>query len=284
MHFLKQPKYTQASITCFLKHTYNHNYYAEKFLAFNFSHISTLLEYAKKSTLPKKYIYNILTLFNQKLSETYYVNNYAFIEFLEKLSPILKPYFNREKEKQEKILLIQKQLYELLTNNFQELKKNPEIVLKNTSEFIYNIFEADSNNQNNLDLTISDIKSELVLFLTNIISKLIWNWAEQKNTWQSVKIIAHYLTDLLDNQILNNDQIDKLFWYLITRFVYFISLYNESLNTDFYKEIYKDLENKNLFLYKTQERENYIKTKAQYFQENIAKSEIKTDILNKLNQ
>lgn len=43
-HFLKQPKYNESSITCFLKHTYNNSYYAEKFLALNFSHMTTLLE------------------------------------------------------------------------------------------------------------------------------------------------------------------------------------------------------------------------------------------------
>ncbi len=280
MHFLKQPKYTESSIICFLKHTYNNQYYAEKFLIFNFSHWLTLLSYAGKSSSSKEYIYNIIYLLNQKLSEVFYINSYAFLELLENLNQILKPYFDIEQEKKIKIDLIQKELYKLLTDDFKELKENPETALLKTSNSIHNIFE---NSQNSRDLHACNIKLELNLLLSNIINKLIWSPKDQIETWQSVKAIAYYLKELSDNSILDTDNLNKFFWYLTTRFSYFLSCSGEFLNPDFYKEIYKDLENKEIFLNLIPEKEFYIKSKIQYFYDMVQKSEIKAYILNQKN-
>ncbi len=282
MHFFKQPQYRESSIICFLKHTYNHNFYAEKFLSLNFSHVITLLEYANRTTLPRKYIYNVLSLFNQKLGETTYINSYAFLELLEKLPKLLKPYFDIKKEKEEAIGAIKEELYFLLTDKFELLKENPEKIMDDFSVSVYNLLYDKGYKSNNLDLSVSDIQQELMLFLSTIISKLIWSPKDQKFIWNSVKQISKVVESLLFSKILMNvDNADKLFWTLITRFSYFLSTHGDLLSLDCYQEINKDLEDKNLLFLNLEEREICITSKLNYLKNSLYNSEFKARMYQK---
>lgn len=273
IHFFKQPKYSKTSITCFLRHTFNHSYYAQKFLAVNFSHLKTFLSYASKSNQPRSYIESVLSLFRQKLKSTSYINAYAFIEFLDTMPSIIQPYFDEENEKKEKLDNIKNTIQDFLINNFEDLKENTEETLQNLSEKIYETTLIKPSDKE-IDISVTKLQHTVMLFLETALSKLVWSPYDQKEIWESVKHIANKLEDLLlHNIILDTDSLDELFWTLIYRFCYFLEIAGSEISINCYQLINNELTTQKSLFWTLKERELFITPKLKYLKYHLMQAE-----------
>lgn len=274
-HFFKPIKYTHSSITCFLRHTYNHNLYASQFLAFNFSHLSSFLSYTNRSKLPYRYINSILGLFRQKLKSINYINAYAFYEFLSQLSTLTKDYFNQDSELRENKEVIKECLYSYLLNNFDQLKQNPDHALDELSEKICDITVKKISDET--DIPLYRLQQETIMFLELGLNKLIWSPQDQEKVWESVKQIAHTIETLQTHNIIPNiEMVDELYWSLIYRFCYFLDIAGSEFNNQTYRAINKDLSTEKLGLWTLAEREPFITSKLEHLQQALLESEIKS--------
>ncbi len=273
-HFFHQPKYSASNIKCFLRHTYNHPAYAQKFLAVNFSHVKTFLSYTDKSPQPRGYIESVLSLFKQKIKVTPYINSYACIEFLEHMPSLMQEYFNEEKEKQEKINNIKELIHEYLYSNFNRLKHDPEDTLNDMSEKIYDLTVEKPNEET--DISINKLQQTIISFLETSLNKLIWSPLDQKEIWESVKLIANQLEDLLlQNIIPNIETLDELYWTLINRFCYFLEISGNELNMESYELINNDIITQKSLLWTLKEREPHVTSKYRHLKYHLMLSEAK---------
>lgn len=278
-HFFKLPRYTKDSYKCFLTNTYNHNKYACKFLALNFSHVSTFLGYTAECDYPRAYIKSVLKLFGQKLKSTTYINAYAFSELLQQLPELIKLYFVADKENQEKKDTIKSCLTSFFENKFERLKQNPESALEDLAQTICNItIKRNTDKDGETDIAIDELQYATVSFLELSLNKLIWNPIDQKEVWGSVKIISLQLEELyIQNMIPSVESLDELYWSLINRFCYFLELSGAELNEASFQEINNDL-NANNVLWAIEEREPYITSKLEFLRQAVLQAEISAKV------
>jgi hypothetical protein len=271
--FFRPIKYTQSSIQCFLKHTFNNPNYAQRFLSLNFSHVYTFLSYTNQSELPRTYIKSVLKLFNQKLKSTTYINAYAFLELLDTMPDMLKNFFVPEKNLNDKKDLVKQCLYDFLLNNFKDLKENPDAALSSLSDKIIDITE----NKKQEDISIEELQYTISQFLDTALSKFIWSPEDQQEIWESVKITAHKLESLLiNNMIPNTETLDDLYWSLIHRYCYFLEMAGSELKPDCYTVMNTDLATKKLSLWYLDEQEAYITTKAERLKHSLIDAEVRS--------
>ena len=277
--FWKPVKYTQSSIKCFLKHTYNNVCYAQKFLALNFPyHIIPLLSYAQQNESPRLYSKSILDLFEQKSKSTPYINAFSFLEFLELAPKLLADYcietYAKELYKKQ---AIKQSLYNFFLNDFNSLKENPEEALDRLAENVQINIKKVRKQQKTEDISIKDFQYTVSQFLEVTLSKLIWSPKDQEAIWQSVKLLSLALEELARNNIITSDNLDKHYWTLICRFTDdFLSIAGAELNQECYEAINKDLANEKLSLWCLEERETYITPKAEYLKRAIVSAEVRS--------
>lgn len=275
IHFFRQPKYTKSSYKCFLRHTYNHPHYAQKFLAVNFSHVNSFLSYSNKTNLPRSYIDAVISLFHQKFKSTYYVNAYAFLDFLNEFPNQISKFLNEKTEKEEKIKNIKNSIYNFLLKDFEKLKENPEKSLNEISEKIYNITLAKPDNKD-VDISISKLQNTIMLFLETVITKLIWNPKDQNEIWESIKKISHQLEELLIQNIIPDiESLDGLYWTLINRFCYFLEISGTEIALNCYKIINNELTTQRSSLWTIPEREPFIRSKLNHLRQHLLNAEVK---------
>lgn len=264
--FFKQLKYTQSSIKCFLKHIYNHQYYADKFLALNFDHVIDFLSHIEKTTEPRAYIKSILKLFGQKLKATPYINSFAFLSLLEKLI-LLSPYFEQDSitSEIETQKIIKKYLIDLL-----EANDSTNAYLDETKNKIYNLFKIEKNNKKFL----TDLQYVMDQFLEISLSKLIWSYFDQESCWESVKLIACQLEQMEQKNFITTEMLNELYWTILSRFKYFLNLSGRELNEGVYNAINADLENDSLQLWALTEREPFILSKREFLQQAVINNSI----------
>jgi hypothetical protein len=279
--FWKPVKYSQSSIKCFIKHSYNNLAYAPKFLAFGFGyHIVPLLSYAHLNQQPRAYIKSIIKLFGQKSKSTPYINAFSYFEFLETLPPLLSPYcVVQQKDYMLDQESIKQCLYNFFLTDFNSLKTDPESAFNKLSVAICQQLQqaAVIRKEQRQDISIKELQYDMFHFLEITLSKLIWSAQDQKSVWESVKAISAILTDLQQHNILPSlDSLDELFWTLISRFCYFLEIEGAELNEPAFHAISQDLASGDLLLWTLPEREAYITTKAKSLKTALISAEIRS--------
>jgi hypothetical protein len=270
--FYQQPQYTRESVSRFLTRIYNHRHYGEKFLAFNFTHMQTLLSYTRESIQPRAYIKMVLKLFSQKLKSATFVNSYALLQLVNQLPELLKSYCLKQSDQSAKDQF-KKCLYDFFLHNFKDLKKDPERSLNSLTDTIYKI----SVTQSDKDISVAELQQCIAQFLEISLNKLIWSPVDNKDVWDSVKNIALSLELLLhSNAIANTESLDELYWSLIYRFCYFLEIAGTELHQSAYEIIVSDLNSQKLSLWKLEERDAFITPKELYLKQRVFEAEVRS--------
>lgn len=267
LKFIKQPRFTKPSIKCFFRHTFNNPYYADKYLPFNMSHILTFSSFASQTAKPREYLSNVISIFKQKFFFSTLINGYEFEEFFGHYIEILSRYFDQKAEKAERISKIKERLYQLLYDDFDKLKANPEKILDETAASIDLIANNINNkSQDDIDLSIYDLQNAVFSFLQSCLSKLIWSPKGNPITiWESIKAVSSMLEECLKKQILRDRKhLNQLFWCQIARFSYLIEAWGHILPESFYNNILEEINNKSFSLWALKENDPLILSKFRH--------------------
>ena len=268
-------KFTRSGIGQFIKQTYNHSAYGQKFLAFNFFHSITLLGYACQSSQPRAYSKSVFRLFGQKLKSVQYINTFALLELLDKLPDLLKQHCADTQERSNKKELIKQHTYDFLLNQLDYLKENPEEALEQFADKIYTLTSTQTNCAEQ-DCTSAELQEAIAQFLEISISKLIWSHYDQVDIWRSVKLMGQQLETLTRAGLLKNSEVlDELYWTLITRFCYFLELSGTELNQEFYQVARHDIIQEKELLWSLPEQEAFITPKKKYLERALLAAQTK---------
>ncbi len=270
--FFNPLEYSQQSFTFFLKRVYNHNSFPQEFLALNFLHVVSGISLAPQSNQPRRFIKQILNLFDQKLIQIY-INPYAFTDLLNQIIIPIARYCNIEKEKNETIEAIKHCIGNCLVDNFHELQHNPDTILTDLAQDIYaltNISSTSTHNQK--DITIRELQHAIHHFMARGITNLIWSPTDHYDTWMIARTLARLLETCAERYMIDTDMLDDLLWTLLKRYTYFISL--ADFDQSFFERVQYDLATEKEALWLLQEREAYITTKLEYLQSVLMEAEI----------
>jgi hypothetical protein len=98
--------------------------------------------------------------------------------------------------------------------------------------------------------------------------------AQPEKSWTQVKHIAEQLASLLDNNIIDDtNDLDDLYWSLLTRYCYFIELTATDNAPSFYSYIKKDIAHSSLLFLELPEQDTFIESKLSYMQRTLATAE-----------
>jgi hypothetical protein len=254
--------YSKESISYFLKHIFNHPHYAQDFLALNFAHVSQIMSLAPKHPHPRRFIRKGLGLFSLKLQDIRYINSYSFCTFIEDLITYTAPYTNNEADKNDLIESFKRTIGAYLVDKFELLKEEPEQALTELSMKLYTLVEPYEKQ----DISIRELQHVMHYFLSQALHLLVWSPENQQDTWHCMIAIANRLEQCAVHAILDRDMLDDLYWILLHRYTYFLSLAGPELQPEFFDHVSAALQDmKNSFWF-TEERELYISTKYEYLQ------------------
>ena len=106
------------------------------------------------------------------------------------------------------------------------------------------------------------------------LSKLIWDPAQQEETWNITKKISEQLVTLLEYNILDDtNDLDDLHWTLLNRYCYFIELTATDMPETFYKTIRHDIRSNDLVLFALKEQDYIVEPKLSYMQRTLLEAE-----------
>lgn len=267
--FFKPIKYTRSGIQCWLKHTFNDYAYGQRFLPFNLSHLEQFLSYADENEQPRLYSQSVLRLFTQKLKTSPYINAYALSESLDPIYQSLQPKCNIEKEKRKQKQALKKCIYSYLLKEFATLKTNPDEALDVLSENILNTLDDE-----NLDIPIFELQSALYIFLEVALSKIIWSINDLNEVWPNIKQLAYDLEIYHESNLISQENLDALFWSLLSKFAYFIEINTPELPQEFFKSIVNEIDHSHNHLWTLPEQEAFITTKYDYLRKLLVSASI----------
>lgn len=271
--FHKPVTCSPSGIQQFLTSTYNQLSYGADFLPNNFCHFIQLLEYGKHTHQKKAFAKSVVRLLNNKLKSSQYINAYAFAQLLEKLPNLLGDYFIIYKSSglfESLKNSIYTMLYKAFKSDFDTFKSNPTNFLDALSQEVVNTIQE----KNIAEASEQELRKVLLVFLEMSLNKLVWSPEDGVNTWDSVKTIAQYLTQLVEHNIFDDpDDLNDLFLTLVERYCFFMDLTSTDLSPSFYETVKNDIANQSLLLLELEEQEDYITPKRQILLRALAHAE-----------
>lgn len=259
--FLRPVKFTQSGMEKFFKTTFNDFEYKD-FLSHDFSHMLQFVKVYKESLHPRTCIQNSIELFIPKVQSTLYLNVYMYVDFLHEFQELLNSACSREQDVTERCKIIRDSIYNNFFKNYNLFKSDPDRFVDAAA---LDVIKAIDNQSQEHDVPLYELQRTIAEFLTVSINKLLWSPSYKKYNWQAFKAIAVKLEDFLNaNMIPNVTFLNKLYWALIERFSYFLTLSGSELTNEEYLEIEKDLDNKKLLIFALDEQEMFIMPKVTY--------------------
>jgi hypothetical protein len=257
--FTRPLAYSRESISQFLSTVFNDSQYAQGYLASNLAHIGQLLAVASKHPHPRRFIKRSIGLFSLKFQDIRYLNAYAFCSLLEDLLHHVAPRCNADSDKQRTVESFKKTIGAYLVDKFELLREEPEEALTELATHLYELtFERQ-------DISIRELQHVLHYFLSQATQALVWSPEEQEETWYCMIAIAHLFEQCTEHNLIDKEMLDDLYWILLHRYGYFLSLAGQELTPAFYDVASTALQDMQGFWY-TDEREKLIDTKATYIQ------------------
>ena len=214
------------------------------------------------------------------LKSSYYVNAYAFSGLLETLPEHLAPYFSCTESRAyitDSALYdatfvdrfsstINTMLYAKFSSEYDSFRQDPNLFLKKISANIVTIAHE--------EVIQEQLRQGVIRFLEIALNKLIWDPSAQEQTWHITKKIAEQLAKLLEYNILDDvNDLDDLYWSLLTRYGYFIELTTTDMPELFYKSIKQDIKSNNIILFAIQEQDHFVEPKRSYMQRMLQEAE-----------
>ncbi|MBA3751803.1 hypothetical protein H0X06_03330 [Candidatus Dependentiae bacterium] len=269
--FFTPLEYSQSSVTFFLKKIYNDKKYPQYFLAGNFMHVAQGIDFAPHNFQPRFTIRKILSLFQTKL-DNIYINPYAFSHLLYEIHPTIARYCNKAQEKIHLIETMKETIGSYLIDNYADFKHNPEKTLHELAHILYTSMDGSAHEEK--DISIRELQHAVHLFLVRGLSQLIWNPADHRETWNSVKMLSCQLEKFSEYYMIDTVMFDNLLWTLLDRYGFFLNLVAQDLKPDFFDAVRSDLHSEKAALWLSEERENYITTKYEYLTSILLEAEI----------
>ncbi len=260
--FSRPLTYSRESISYFLKNIFNHPHYGQDFLALNFAHVSQIISLAPKHPHPRRFIRKGVGLFSLKLQDISYINSYAFCSFLDDLITYAAPYTDAEADRNTIIEAFKRTIGAYLADKFDLLRSEPDEALTELSAQLYTLIDPFEKQ----DISVRELQHVMHYFLSQALQLLVWSPYNQEDTWHCMIAIGHRLDLCAQHAIVDREMLDDLYWILLHRYAYFLSLAGPELEPSFFDLASSALQDmKNAFWY-TDERELYITTKYEYLQ------------------
>lgn len=272
IHFLQPIKFTHHGMRCYIRR-YNHPEYAD-FLANNFFHMVQFFK--RKTPQTRNYHQSVLRMFNNKLKQSLYVNPYAFSDLLQEISGNLEEICSVQQTPAFELLRkkISDTMYDAMLNKFDYLKLDPAAYFNDLSQDILADFNAAQDLAD--DITVEEFRKTLVSFLELACNKCIWSPHEYQDAWNNVKTLTGQLHQLHSTQVLKDqDDLNDLFVSIIERFCLYLDLSFAEIPAQFYAQLHKDIEAKNLYFLELEDEE-FFETKAQRLSRAVTVAEAKT--------
>jgi len=259
-----------------LQHELKDPSYRTEILPNNFSHLSQLIVAGNSSEQSPTYLRSIIKLFSNMLKGAEYVNAYECSSFLEKLPTLVHPYFSltasRAYINQPALYdahifdrfkaTVNNVLYFKFSSEYESFKKNPNEFLDMISSEILSLAQE--------EVTREQLRQGIIRFLDIALSKLIWDVHEPETMWNTTKNIAHHLAGLVEHNILDDvNDLDDLYWTLLTRHCYFVELMAADLPISFYTTVKNDIKAGNILLLELAEQDSFVESKLSYMQRSL---------------
>ncbi|MBA2306912.1 hypothetical protein H0W26_02150 [Candidatus Dependentiae bacterium] len=280
-YFFNSLLYSENSVTFFLKKIYNDKKYPQYFLSHNFTHVIEGINFAHESDQPRFTIEKIFSLFHAKL-DNIYVNPYAFSRFLCEIHPTIARYCNRNQEKYHTIELLKECMGSYLIDNYATFKQDPDKALEELAHAVHAL--TVDPQQEERDISVRELQHTVYRFISHGLSQLIWNPADQLETWHNVKRLSCQLEKLTEYYIIDTKMLDSLLWTLLNRYSYFICLVAKDLTQEFFNGVREDLQSEKAALWLSEEKESYITTKLEHLTATLLEAEITSQVSALANQ
>lgn len=260
--FCKPIKFTRTGVRCFLRHSFSHRAYTEYFLPHNFCHMVEFLEFGKDSHQNSAFLLSTLRLFSNKVKACCYVTAEAFSDLLDRLPNLVQVHFVKQPTSlmTEVRNIVKNALYSMFLNKFSFFKEDPDEFFDELSGTILQEIASSDFVQHQVDK--EQLRQAVIRFLELTMNKIIWSPLDSEDVWISVKTIADQFTDLKNDGVINEDELNDLFQSLIEQFIHFLALAGSELPLEVIDMIQQDIDKEELLLFTLEEQEEYIETKA----------------------
>jgi hypothetical protein len=257
-------------------------HYRKKILPNDFSNFYHVINFGTTNNQPPAYLRSVVKMFSNMLKSSQYVNAYAFSHLLERLPVLVNPYFTlplstryitnstlRDASFADRFAsTAYNALYSKFSTEYESFRQNPDLFLKNMSNDIVAIAQE--------EVAQEQVRQSIIRFCEIALSKLIWNPAEQENTWKITKKIAEQLATLLEHNIIDDsNDLDDLYWTLITRYCYFMEVAATDLNETFYNSVKNDISSQKIIVFQMPEQDSMIESKLSYMQGSLMDAEVR---------
>lgn len=254
--------------------------YRKKILPNNFNHLSNLISTGNNSNQPPAYLRSVVKLFSNLLKGAEYVNAQAFETFMDTFPTLAQPYFSLTASRtyitngalydahmfDRFKATVNNVLYFKFSSDYDAFKQDPAKFLEHISSEILTIAQE--------EITREHVRQSIVRFGEITLNKLIWDVAQPEKSWSNVKRIADQLATLLEYNVLDDtNDLDDLYWTLITRYCYFLDLTATDIAPSFYTHVKHDLLAGNIILFELPEQDSIIETKLSYMQRTLISAE-----------
>ncbi len=264
-------EFSRHTITRFLKKVYNNDQYPQEYLALNFSHVTQGMSLAAQHPQPRRLTQKVLKLFSLKLHDIY-VNPYALCTFLENLINQVSQYTDQEAEKAYIVELFKQEIGTCLSEQFDQLRYEPDIILGDLSKRLYVIaHESDDSSIRELQHTIHD-------FLSRALGLLTWSPDDQEDAWHIMMSITQLIEQSVQQNLIDLDMADDLYWTVLLQFNLFLSAAGPELAPSFFDTASRSLRTHSDAFWNTEERELYITTKANYLKNALMKAGVASQL------
>jgi len=255
-------------------------HYRKEILPNDFSSLSLLVTFGTSTNQPPAYLRSIVKLFSNMLKSSHYVNAAAFSHLLETLPADLAPYFSlpasREYITNSALYdatfvdrfksTVNTVLYSKFSTEYESFRQDPDLFLKKISANIVTLAQE--------EIVQEQLRQGIIRLCEIALSKLIWDPAQQEETWLITKKISEQLATLLEHNILDDtNDLDDLHWTLLNRYCYFIELTATDMPETFYKTIRHDIRSNNLVLFALKEQDYMVEPKLSYMQRTLLEAE-----------
>jgi hypothetical protein len=258
--------------------------YRTEILPNNFSHLFNLITSGNTNNQSPTYLRSIIKLFSNMLKGAEYVNAYEFESFMARFPILVQPYFslNASKSYITQVALydahmfdrfkvtVNNVLYMKFSSEYESFKRNPNEFLEYISSEIVTIAQE--------EITREQLRQGIIRFAEIALSKLIWDVSNPEKSWDNTKKIATHFATLLEYNILDDlNDLDDLYWSLLTRYCYFIDVTAIDLFPAFYTTIKNDISSGKVLLLELAEQDSFVEPKLSYMQRTIMKAQAQSE-------
>lgn len=195
------------------------------------NHLLDFLSYASTTRNPVRFTTKIVDLFHIRMKEALWSNPYVVNTVLQGLYAYVGP--TLEMAEADRADKVQKTLYDMLSNRFEELKQDPDNVLASVTDEILTIVDgADATR----------LRSSAVRLVENMLDRLVWLLAEQEEAWDVTCALADNLYRLYEADIIPDTiTLNQCLWSIMYRFTYCIETTGDTISIMTYQRIKKDI-------------------------------------------